>query len=100
MASAFITEYSEIAEQPSGKDVPVGGRIVDTQEVIFTTNQESVAFASHTRFVRVVTDAKAHLKFGSGNPVATASDPFVPSNTPEYFGVDGGSKIAFYDGSS
>ena len=100
MASAFITEYSEMATEPSGETIPVGGKIVDTQEVSFTVSAQSLAFKNKTRFVRVVTDAKAHIAFGTGNPTATVSDPFVPSNTPEYFGVKKGSKIAFYDGSS
>ena len=100
MANAFIIEYSEMATEPSGETVPVGGKILETQTVVYTTSVASLVFNARTRFVRIISDAKAHIVFAVGNPIATVTDPFVPSNTPEYFGVAKSSRIAFYDGTS
>ena len=100
MANAFISEYAETRKDESGDNVPVANEpAIAEQQVTFTTSNPSAAFQEGTKFVRVVCDAKAHFKI-SASPVATANSPYLPADSPEYFGVRKELKIAFYDGSS
>ena len=100
MANAYISEYKEMPIDASGDTVPVASEpSVATQIVTFNTTSASDAFNTKTKYIRVVADAKAHFKVSKA-PVAVNGSPFIPANTPEYFGVRQGHKIAFYDGSS
>lgn len=74
-------------------------RVGATQNVSFTTSNQSAAFDEATRLIRVIADADVFLAFGD-NPTATATAVKVPANSVEYFEVEGGSKVACYDGSS
>lgn len=48
--------------------------------------------------IRVVAiDAAAFIEFGE-DPTASATDMILPANTPEYFRVNYGEKIAIYGG--
>lgn len=98
-ADCYISEYSDILQDPNGREVPVAGAPITTQRVTYTTSTQSSAFNARTRFIRIVCDAAAHFAFGA-NPTATANNPYVPANAPEYFGVTPGQEIAVYDGSS
>lgn len=100
MAKMYIQEYEKLAKDHQGNIVPVGLEpAVSSQQITFTVSTTSVAFDGRTKFVRVSCDAAARLKFGSA-PVATGADMIVAANTPEYWGVTPGLKIAAYDGVS
>ncbi len=98
-ASCFISEYATMARDADSNDIPVASTTLTTQIVSYTTTTQSAAFTATVRYIRVVCDAKAHFVIGA-NPTATSSSPYVPADTPEYFGVTNVVKIAFYDGSS
>jgi hypothetical protein len=101
-ATCKISEYSSISVDASGREVPVALEPANAvQQVTYTTTTQSTACNSATRFVRIVCDAKAHFEFGS-NPTATATDPFVAADSPEYFAVRPGAtnEVAFYDGTT
>ena len=101
-ATCKISEYVSLVRDSSGQVVPVAKEPgVTDQSVTYTTSTASAALNESTEFVRIVCDAKAHYQFGSA-PTATASDPYVAADTPEYFGVldTGTRKVAFYDGTS
>lgn len=101
-ATCKISEYREMPDDDNGEVTPVAQEpAVTVQTVTYTTTTQSTAFNNSTHFVRIVCDAKAHFEFGT-NPTATANDPYVPADAPEYFGVTPGQSIevAFYDGSS
>ncbi len=101
-ATCKISEYTLLVEDDAGRIVSAAREpAIATQSVTYTTSAQSVAFNSRTDFIRIVCDAKAHFKFGA-NPTATATDPYVPADIAEYFGIpDSGTwEVAFYDGSS
>ncbi len=100
MSNAFISEYRKIKQDESGAFVPVAVEPpLTTQQITFSTSAASSAFNESTRFIRVICDAKAHFKFDAA-PTAIATDPYMPPDTEQHFGVSAGGKVAFYDGSS
>jgi hypothetical protein len=52
------------------------------------------AFGASTTAIRVVASATVNVRIDSGSPIATTADPLLPANTPEYFVVSGGMKLA------
>lgn len=105
-ATCKISEYGEIVKDASAVVVPVASEpAIATQSVTYTTSTQSAKFNANTRFVRIVCDAKAHFVFGT-DPSADANDPYLSTDTPEYFGIGyqtSGTEdfeVAFYDGSS
>jgi len=102
MATLYITEYKRLGEDQRGHTVLVGQEpSVARQTVTYTTSAQSNTLNKGTKFVRVIADADAHLRFDP-DPTATAGDTKIEANQAEYFGVDGVKqmKIAAYDGSS
>lgn len=95
-ATCKIAEYQGILG-----GIPVASEpAIAVQEVTFTTSTQSSEFNAQTRVVRIVCDAKAHFRFGTG-PSAVEDNPYLAADTPEYFGISAtGLKVAFYDGSS
>jgi hypothetical protein len=101
-ATCKISEYANQVEDDSGDVAPVAREpAVTDQTVTYTSSTQSTAFNNSTHFVRIVCDAKAHFQFGT-DPTATANDPYIAADAPEYFGVTPGVSIevAFYDGST
>ena len=94
MATALIAEYETMAGSVPCAQEPATA----TQSVTYTTATASSAFNAKTKFVRIIADAKVHFAFGGA--AATASSPYIAADTPEYFGVDKGITVSFYDGSS
>ena len=102
-ATCKISEYRTLTQDASGAMIPVALEpALTTQTVTYTTSAQSAAFNANTRFIRVVCDAKAHFRISTAGTNATANSPYLPADTPEYFGVGGtaGLVIDFYDGSS
>lgn len=89
MAKVYIAEFPQIdlnvAREPplAEQTVAIGGGSV----------QCSNSFHALTRVIRVHTDAICSIAI-SGNPTATTSTRRMAANTTEYFGVEGGQKIA------
>jgi hypothetical protein len=54
---------------------------------------QSTALAADTRVVRLCATNACYVKVGA-NPTATANDPLLPANMPEYIQVLGGEKVA------
>lgn len=100
MANAYIREYRYLCGDDNGKIIQAGHEDGYTagQTFAFTSSTQSAAFQSTTRFVRITADAEAFLDFGT-NPTAAATDGIqIQADTPEFFGVVPGQKVAFYDG--
>lgn len=77
---------------------PVGGFQAITPGTTQTrtstsSSAQSSAIGAGTTIVRLVCTEDCHVAFGS-NPTATTSSMYLPANTPEYFGVTGGHKVA------
>jgi len=104
MATLWITEYANLAEDFKSRTVIVGEEpALTTQRVVYTTTTASANLHPKTRFVRVKADADAYLAFGQ-SPVATVDSTPIEANVAEYFGVEivrnRNIQIATYDGSS
>lgn len=100
MATLQVTELSGMAIK-SGQVLEAipQGAIQATQTVTYTASAQSAAFNTNTTAIRVCGAAAAHVAFGS-NPTATVNDTLIPANTPTFFLVTAGQKIAAYDGTT
>lgn len=98
-AVCYISEYSTLARDAAGRNLPVASQVLAVQAVTYTTSTQSSAFNAATRFIRLVCDAAAFFEFGA-SPTATTADAYLPGNTVEYFGVLPGEVVALYDGTS
>ena len=101
MAELHITEFELIPLAPDGQTLWLGNlsQVVAQQVVPFTTSAQSQVFDARTSHIRAYVDQKAHLKVDP-NPTATDQHTPIAPNSPEYFGVSPGDKIAAYDGTS
>jgi hypothetical protein len=95
MSKIFISEYDRIGRDHNGVSMAVGAEPARDEQVhtFTTTAVASDAFGEYTKFVRIVTDADAHIVFGVG-PTATTNSKFISAGAPEYFGVTPGHKIS------
>lgn len=85
-----------------GKPIPVlSFRDGNTQTVSVsgTTARVATAFLEKTRVVRIVCTEPAHYRVGASadDPEADTDDSYLPAETVEYVGVNGGDKIAFIE---
>lgn len=101
MANAYIREYAGMAVQAAGMGIQAPQEpALATQTVSFTTTTQSAALHANTKLVLVTADA-AHNMVAGASPSATATDyPLFTADTERFFGVKGGDKLSFYDGSS
>jgi len=94
MATLYITEFDKIVKDQTEEIQAIRFPAITTQTVtIGASSAASSAFNAKTRLVRVVSDVDCHIEYGT-SPTATTSKTFLPAYVPEYFGVDGGNKIA------
>ncbi|NIT58414.1 MAG: hypothetical protein GWN00_19960 [Aliifodinibius sp.] len=102
MATMYIREYKYLTRDEGGNVIQAGQEdgFAAGQSVTFTTSAQSAAFQDTTRFVRISCDAEAFLDFGSNPTAATTDGINVQADTPEFFGVQPGQKVAAYDGTS
>lgn len=102
-ATCKISEYRTLARDANQQVTTFGQEpAITTQEVTFTTSAQSAAFNEQTSIIRVVCDAKAHFVISIAGTNAVVTSPFIPADSPEYFGVQLGRDdiIDFYDGIS
>lgn len=94
MAVLYISEYDRMPTD-TRTSVPTGLEpAIATQTVaIGGVTTQSSAFNANTRFVRIHTDAICSIHFGA-NPTATATRARMAANQTEFFGVQGGHKVA------
>ena len=64
-----------------------------TQKVAYTGTAGVISNGVAASFVRVVCSTAAYIAFGV-SPTATASDMYVPADSPEYFRVPPGHKVS------
>jgi hypothetical protein len=93
MATLYITEYERIGAA-KGIPAPIAQEpAVAEQAVTFTTATASAAFGGTTRYVRIVANADAHIKFGA-DPTATTSHQWIAVGTEYWRGVLPGQKVS------
>lgn len=95
MATLYIAEFTGQPNSLAGIAVPAAQQpYVATQTVaIGGLTTQSQAFQPQTRFVRVHTDAICSIAWGT-SPTATTASPRMAADHTEYFGVNGGDKLA------
>lgn len=100
-ANCYVLEFNELArDQWSNRmDLANLSTALAEQKVTYTTSTQSAAFNASTRYLRVICDATAHFNVEE-DPTAAATNSYVTADVAEYFAVNPGDKIAFYDGSS
>jgi len=70
------------------------GRLGTSQVKAYTTTAAiDNAIGSGTNKVRVVVTTAAYIKIGE-SPTATTSDVYMPADSPEYFTISAGEKVA------
>ena len=97
MATMYITEYSEIASDKTGKTVQVGlcNGNETYQQITFTaTHGASAAFKPGTKLISVFCDADAYLNFGPAPVAITLTHTPIKADTPAFFGVISGQKVS------
>lgn len=97
MATLQITEFAD-AQIVDGVQLPIGKTAQEIQNVTYTTNAASSGMRAGTKFVRLIADAAAYITFDG--TAATANSIRLPADTVEYFGVEKGTVINVYDGTS
>lgn len=95
MANLFITEYADAAIAGQGETLPAAKLPeICTQVVPITgANATSAAFRANTRFIEICSDVTC-LTAGGLSPVAGTSSRRLPLETPMFYGVNPGDKIA------
>lgn len=89
MAKLYITEYCAAQIGPVGRvgQVPLEPPIAEQTVTISGTHNESAAFNSQTRLIRLHTDAICSVVIGT-NPTATTANGRMPANMTEFRGLD------------
>ena len=95
MATAYISEYAELAEDSNGNVIQAAKEpSVTTQTVSFTTTTQSTAFNTRTTYITISADAECHISVAT-SPTATTSTRQLQADTELTLGVVAGDKIAF-----
>lgn len=85
-----LTAYRNVVKDANDNVLGVAGSAIDEAggQQLLTAAGTATALPDETKYLRVATDTAIHLKLdGAG---ATTSDPMIPANTVEYFGVGEG----------
>lgn len=79
-----VTEYANLARDGAGSTVPLGGDRIASQKA---TAAGTITLDGSTRFVRIATDTKIHVKpTGTG---AADIDELIPANAIDYLATRG-----------
>jgi hypothetical protein len=87
-ATCWVSEYSSMVSDASGREVPVAlepALAIQAVTSVDSTTQ-SAAFNAATRFVIIVCDAQVYFKLGV-NPTATTGSHYLPADTETSRGV-------------
>jgi len=89
MATLYVSEYARQALDNHGAPIAAGEEppLASQTVAIAVGSTASGAFNLKTRFVRLHADVVCSFKFGTGTPVAVATDARMGANQTEYFGV-------------
>lgn len=100
MATMYIAEYEKLATDINGFTIQAGQEPAVAEQTVTTSGVTAVsaAFNDRTRFVRIVSTGIEHLKFGSAPTATTSNAVKIEADTPEFFGVIKGDKVAAING--
>jgi len=95
MATLYITEFTSLKKDfnfhiPQAAVMPANA---EQTVAIGAGSVQSAAFSNGTKIVRLESDAICSVTFGP-NPTATAGKMRMAADSPEYFMVNAGDKVA------
>ena len=96
MATLYITEFHNQVVDSNGRPLTGRGQLPAVAEQTVAIGAGSVvsaAFNSQTTFIRVCSDAVCSIVAGAA-PTATPNNMRLPANSPDYFAVKAGQKLA------
>jgi len=93
VSKIFMTEFRDSVEESSGRELQVGNLSSCIQQFDDFTGSGSLNCAASTRFVRLYAEQKTHINLGSA---ASADNPPIAANLPEYFGVSPSSVLYYF----
>jgi hypothetical protein len=94
MSTLYISEFANIGcDQGQGVQVTSLPPLVEQTVAIAGVSTQSAAFGTYTNFVRLCSDSVCSIAVGA-NPTANGANLRLPANTPEYFQVTAGQKLA------
>lgn len=93
MATLHVTEYADISNVKGPLSIPKEPAVADQAITYTTSSVQSSAFNSLTKFVRLISDADAYVKFGE-NPTATTSVQRLEADIEYFRGVTPGEIVA------
>lgn len=94
MATAYITEFANLALTPIGVAQVAQWPALAKQTVAIGAEAKSSAFNAKTRFIRVEVDAICSFDIAT-TPTATTAMSRMAADGVEYFGVNPSDKISF-----
>jgi hypothetical protein len=97
MALLYVREYKNLPQigTTTGKFAAEPG--VDQTPINFASAAtSSAAFATTTRYVRVVSDTDCFVVFGAAPQVASNQNAYLPAKVVEYFGVVAGQLLSVH----
>jgi hypothetical protein len=99
MPKLWITEYGHLQDDGRRSTVPVPAEPSFTQAVPFGKASLSAPFRPSTVFVRLISNADAHVEFGL-DPKATSDSQPIFAKCEAFRRVKPGHRISVYDGVS
>lgn len=95
MSTLYITEFSGIQQDLRGHNpqIAVMPPVTEQTVAIGAASAQSSAFNNLTTMVRIESDVTCSVLFGS-DPTATAVKMRIAADSPEYFMVKTGHKVA------
>jgi hypothetical protein len=94
MAILYIAEFANIGrDQGQGVQVAPLAPLAEQTVAIGGASTQGVSFGIYTNFVRLCSDSVCSIAVGA-NPTASSVNLRLPANTPEYFQVTPGQKLA------
>jgi hypothetical protein len=94
MAILYIAEFANIGrDQGQGVQVATLAPLAEQTVSIGGSSTQSVSFGAYKNFVRLCSDSVCSIAVGA-NPNASGVNLRLPANTPEYFQVTPGQKLA------
>jgi len=94
MATLHVETYQRLAQEGGGLHSPIPDDPLDEDQVtIQGSSTSSSAVDKSAKFVCLTGDAACHIAIGA-SPTATTSKRYLPANTPRFYRIRGGEKVA------
>lgn len=93
MATAWLTSFRGNVTVPTGGIAPQEPDLGTEALTLSSGSVQSAVIQDQCKLMRIVGDDDFHVEFGA-NPTATTTSMYIPADTPCFFGVNPGHKVA------